>query len=81
MSISSFKAKAKHVLADLPAIRTAAVAALATAGAVMVLIPHSTGTGAAVVSGITGASSFLSNPKVIQILADIAAAAASFFRG
>lgn len=80
MSVKSVLADVKHVLADLPTIRTTLVAALAAAGAVAALVPHSTGVGAAVVSGITAVGTFLADPKVIKIIADIAAAAANALR-
>lgn len=73
MSISSILADIKHVLADLPTLRTTLVAALAAVGAVLVLLPAS-GTTAAVVAAVTAAGAFLSSPKVVQILNDVASA-------
>lgn len=74
MSFSSIVADVKHVLADLPTIRTSLVAALAAAGAVLELVPHASGGAAAVAAAVTAAAAFLASPKVIQILNDVASA-------
>ena len=77
MSLSSVLADVRHVLADLPTIRTTVVAALASAGAVVGLVAHASPAGAAVAGAITAAAAFLASPKVIAILNDIASAAKS----
>lgn len=77
MSLSSILADVKHVLADLPTIRTTVVAALAAAGSVVGLLAHASPGAAAVAGVITAVATFLASPKVIQILNDIASAAAA----
>lgn len=81
MSLSSVVADVKHVLASLPNIRKEVVAGLAAAGTLVGVLEATTkasGANVAILAtlaaGITGVSTFLANPKVVQILTDVASA-------
>jgi hypothetical protein len=76
LSLSSIVSDVKHVLVDLPTIRTAVVAGLGAAGSIIAVLPH-VGVDTAAVSGVvTALVAFLASPKFVTIVNDIASAAA-----